>query len=83
MQPEDMKQTGFIRGHCGSVANKAPQDRVTGAQRHILHCRRSIFKGLEHVSHPTTLPGKRSRQGRACSGLLRFKETALCQRTKP
>jgi len=36
MRPEDTKQTCFIRGHCGSVANQAPQDRATGAQRQWL-----------------------------------------------
>ena len=33
MRPECINQTGFIRGHCGSVAPEAPQDRATGAQR--------------------------------------------------
>ncbi len=34
MQPERINNTGFIRRHCGSVANKAPSGRATGAQRH-------------------------------------------------
>ena len=36
MRPEHIKHTGFIRRHCGSVANEAPSDRVTGVQRHFL-----------------------------------------------
>ncbi len=34
MQPEHVNNTGFIRRHCGSVANAAPPDRATGAQQH-------------------------------------------------
>jgi hypothetical protein len=34
MQPERMRNTGFIRRHCGSVANEAPSGRAIGAQRH-------------------------------------------------
>ena len=36
MRPECIKHTGFIRGHCGSVAIEAPSDRATGAQRQFL-----------------------------------------------
>ncbi len=34
MPPEHFYNTGFIRRHCGSVANEAPSDRATGAQRY-------------------------------------------------
>ena len=34
MRPDRIKHTGFIRGHCGSVAIEAPSGRATGAQRH-------------------------------------------------
>ena len=37
MRPERIKNTGFIRGHCGSVAIEAPSDRATGAQRQFLN----------------------------------------------
>ena len=33
MQPEHFNHPGFIRRHCGSVANEAPSDRATGAQQ--------------------------------------------------
>ena len=36
MRPEYMNYTGFIRGHCGSVAIEAPSGRATGAQRPFL-----------------------------------------------
>jgi len=32
MRPECSHLTGFIRGHCGSVAKEAPSGRATGAQ---------------------------------------------------
>ena len=51
--------------------------------RDLFHCCRSILKGTEQVSIPVTLPGKQSRQGRACSGFSTFKEKVLCQPTKP
>jgi len=35
----------------------------------LIHRRRPIFKGMEHVSMPTTLPGTQSRQG--CVGRQR------------
>ena len=34
MRPERMRNTGFIRRHCGSVTSEAPSGRATGAQRH-------------------------------------------------
>ena len=37
MRPERTHNTGFIRGHCGSVATEALKDRATGAQRHFLN----------------------------------------------
>ena len=37
MQPERINNTGFIRGHCGSVAIEVPKGRATGAQRHLLN----------------------------------------------
>jgi hypothetical protein len=33
MRPEPIKNTDFIRRHCGSVAIEAPSGRATGAQR--------------------------------------------------
>ena len=36
MRPDCIQPIGFIRGHCGSVANEAPSDRATGAQRPFL-----------------------------------------------
>ena len=36
MRPEGRIHTGFIRGHCGSVAIEAPSGRATGAQRQFL-----------------------------------------------
>jgi hypothetical protein len=33
MRPDRIRRTGFIRGHCGSVAIEAPSGRATGAQR--------------------------------------------------
>jgi hypothetical protein len=53
MRPEDLKQPGFIRRHCGSVAPEAPSDRATGAQRPVRPGRRSIFKGISvRSNHP-------------------------------
>ncbi len=34
MRPESINNTGFIRRHCGSVANEAPSGRAIGAHRH-------------------------------------------------
>jgi hypothetical protein len=70
MRSECNTQVEFIRRHCGSVAIEAPSGRATGAQRQgfFPYCR-SILKGTEKFFVPVTLPGKQSRQGRACSGL--------------
>ena len=70
MRPENAASYEFIRRHCGSVAIEAPSGRATGAQQQgfFPYCR-PILKGTEKYSIPVTLPGKQSRQGRACSGL--------------
>jgi hypothetical protein len=56
MQLEQNKITGFIRRHCGSVANKVPSDRATGAQRQCFITVSSIHlqrggTGF-HLTHP-------------------------------
>jgi hypothetical protein len=56
MRPERIKHTGFIRGHCGSVATEAPSGRATGAQRHLLIQLSSVHlqrNGMSfHSNHP-------------------------------
>ena len=56
MRPERRQQTGFIRGHCGSVTTEAPSDRVTGAQRHRFNPVPSVLPQRNgtrfHSNHP-------------------------------
>ncbi len=56
MRFERANNTGFIRRHCGSVTNEAPQGRATGAQRHLLNLLPSVHlqgngTGF-HSNHP-------------------------------
>ncbi|MEW8544112.1 MAG: hypothetical protein AB2693_11315 [Candidatus Thiodiazotropha sp.] len=56
MRPECSRNTGFIRGHCGSVAIEALQGRATGAQRHLFNLLPSVHlqgngTGF-HSNHP-------------------------------
>jgi hypothetical protein len=56
MRPERNNNTGFIRGHCGSVAIEAPSGRATGAQRYFLDSLPSVHlqgNGTRfHSNHP-------------------------------
>ena len=56
MRLERTKNDGFIRGHCGSVANEAPQGRAIGAQRQWLSQLPSVhLQGIGiyfHSNHP-------------------------------
>ncbi len=56
MRPEGRKHTGFIRGHCGSVAIEAPLDRATGAQRQAFEHLPSVLPQRSgtrfHSNHP-------------------------------
>ena len=56
MQLERIDNTGFIRRHCGSVANEAPSGRAIGAHRHWFYKLPSVHLQVSgiyfHSHHP-------------------------------
>ena len=73
MRPERISPTGFIRGHCGSVANEAPSDRATGAQRQVLKQLPSVHLQRTGTRFPSDHPAGEALPPGKC--LLRLTST--------